>query len=120
MATSESTIVFLLDQLSRLDNVSVKKMFGEYCLYLEEKPVAFVCDDQLFIKPTTGGRELIENVEEDYPYPGARLYFLITADLWDDNEWLCQLIKITANELPQPKQKTKTLEQNKKPRNSRG
>jgi len=109
MATSQSTIDFLLDQLSGAGQVSTKKMFGEYCLYLAGKPVAFICDDQMFLKPTNAGRGMILNVTEGFPYPGAKPYFLITADLWEDSEWLGQLIQATANELPQPKPRKKRL-----------
>ncbi len=105
MATSKTTMDFLLDQLSGLGEVSTRKMFGEYCLYLAGKPIALVCDDQLFLKPTDAGLGLISKVTEGYPYPGAKPYFLVTADLWEDREWLGQLIQVTANALPQPNSK---------------
>lgn len=37
---------------------------------------------------------------EASPYPGAKKYFYIGGDLWDDIEWLTHLITITAKELP--------------------
>ena len=107
MATSKVTMDFLLDQLSGLSQVSAKKMFGEYCLYLAGKPVALVCDDQLFLKPSHVGRSILAEVVEGSPYPGAKPHFLITADLWEDRDWLSQLILVTANELPQPKPRKK-------------
>lgn len=107
MATSQSTMDFLLDQLSELSQVSAKKMFGEYCLYLAGKPVALVCDDQLFLKPTSVGRSILKQVVEGSPYPGAKPHFLITGDLWEDRDWLGQLIQASANELPQPKPRKK-------------
>lgn len=110
MATSQSTIDFLLDQLSEDSHAATKRMFGEYCLYLAGKAVGFVCDDQLFLKPTAAGRNLITTVTEGYPYPGAKPYLLITADLWEDSEWLNQLIQATADALPLPPPKP-----NKKP-----
>lgn len=107
MATSQATMDFLLDQLSGTTPVSAKKMFGEYCLYLADKPVALVCDDQLYLKPTKAGRDLIRQVVEDAPYPGAKPHLLITADLWEDRDWLIQLIQATGNELPPAKPKKK-------------
>ncbi|ACT47300.1 TfoX/Sxy family protein [Methylotenera mobilis] len=107
MATSQATIDFLLDQLSCLADVSTKKMFGEYCLYLAGKPVGFVCDDQLYLKPTNAGRSMVQHAIEGMPYPGAKPYLLITADLWEERDWLCQLIQATGNELPLPKPKKK-------------
>ncbi len=58
MATAQNTIDFLLDQLSGAGEVSAKKMFGEYCLYLAGKPVGLVCDDQLYLKPTKAGKSM--------------------------------------------------------------
>ena len=107
MATSQTTIDFLLDQLAGLANVSAKKMFGEYCLYLAGKPVALVCDDQLYLKPTMAGRGMVKQAIEGAPYPGAKPHLLITADLWEDRVWLSQLIQATNNELPLPKPKKK-------------
>jgi DNA transformation protein and related proteins len=103
MATTQDTIDFLLDQLSGTGKASARKMFGEYCLYLAGKPVGLVCDDQLFLKPTTAGRSMIGTVVEGAPYPGAKPHLLITADQWEDAEWLCVLVRATARELPEPK-----------------
>jgi len=100
LATSQNSIDFLLDQLSKLGDVSAKKMFGEYCLYLAGKPVALVCDDQLYLKPTNAGKNLLSSVIEGSPYPGAKPHLLISADQWEDSEWLCDLVRVTARELP--------------------
>lgn len=107
MATTRNTINFLLDQLSAAGDVSAKKMFGEYCLYLTGKPVGLVCDDQLFLKPTDAGKSRIAEVVEGSPYPGAKPHLLITPDQWEDGEWLCDLVRATSRELPMPKPKTK-------------
>lgn len=105
MASSQSTIDYILEQLSNAGTVTAKKMFGEYGVYCDEKIVALVCDDQLYVKPTKAGREFINELVEAPPYPGAKPYFLISGDLWEDDEWLSQLISITAQELPLPKKK---------------
>lgn len=115
MATKQSTIDFLLDQLSAISlPIRTKKMFGEYALYCDEKVVALVCDDKLFIKPTEEGREYIGTPEEAPPYPGAKLYFLITPDDWEEKERLGELIMITASALPYPKPKKKKLNEKNK------
>ena len=105
MATKESTIEYLTEQLSGLDQIRTRKMFGEYALYCQEKVVGLVCDDQLYVKPIPEAKVFIGEVEEAPPYPGAKNYYLITADRWEDNEWLKELIKIVAVALPLPKKK---------------
>lgn len=105
MATDRSTVSFLMDQLSAAGDVSAKPMFGEYGVYCDGKMVALICDGQLFIKPTAGGKALAPELDEAPPYPGAKPCLLVDADRWDDRDWLADLIRITTVELPAPKPK---------------
>lgn len=107
MASKQKTVEYLAEQMTHAGVIRYKKMFGEYAIYCNEKVVALVCDDKLFVKPTIAGRSLIEDLEEAPPYPGAKLYFLISEDYWDDHSYLSQLIAATASELPLPKPKNK-------------
>jgi DNA transformation protein len=50
---------------------------GEYCIYLDDKPVGIVCDDKLYLKPTDAGRELIPDAAEESPYPGAKPHLVL-------------------------------------------
>lgn len=101
MATSQSTIDFLLDQLGGCGPVTTRKMFGEYCLYFSGKPIGLVCDNQLFLKPTTAARALMHEPLEGVPYPKARPHLLVSADLWDDRQSLCQWVIATYDALLQ-------------------
>ena len=84
--------------------IAARKMFGEYAVYCEGKVVALICNNQLFVKPTPGGRSVIGRVVEGLPYPGAKPWFLIE-DRLDEREWLTELIRVTHAELPPPKLK---------------
>jgi len=106
MASDANFIEYIVDLLSGVDGIQYRKMFGEYAIYLGPKVVAMVCDNRLLVKPTEAGRTFIENVVEEPPYPGAKPCFLIE-DRIDDREWLCELIRITEQELPIPKLKKK-------------
>lgn len=105
MATSAETIEYLMDQLRDLPETRTRKMFGEYCLYLDDKPIAFVCDDELFVKPTTSGRDFIGEPEDAQAYPGSSLYFRVTQDQWEDRDFLVELLYLTGDELPASKPK---------------
>lgn len=89
-------------QMQDAVDISYKYMFGGCAIYFDNKVVALVCNNKLYVKPTEGGRKFIKNVCEESPYPGAKPHFLID-DKIDDKEWLCQLIRITADELLQNK-----------------
>lgn len=105
MASKQTTVDFITEQIAGAGQIRSRKMFGEYAIYCNEKVVALVCDDKLFVKPTKAGRLFIETVEEGEPYPGAKAYFHISGDLWEDRQWLTELIAKTAEELPLPKPK---------------
>jgi TfoX/Sxy family transcriptional regulator of competence genes len=104
MASDPDFVDFIVDQMGEAGSISQRKMFGEYALYCDGKIVALVCDNQLFVKPTAGGRAYIGTVVEAPPYPGAKPYFLIEG-AFEERDWISALIKITAQELPPPKPK---------------
>jgi len=104
MATSQGTIDHLLDTLSN-PRVTARKMFGEYALYVDAKVTALVCDDQVFIKPSTADVSFREQCEAAPPYPGAKHYWLVPEDLIHDRDWLRRALESTAGTLPSPKQK---------------
>ncbi len=104
MASDLSFVEFVVDQFDTDCAVTYKKMFGEFGLYSDGKFFALICDNQLFMKPTPGGRSYIGDVVEAPPYPGAKLSLLIEDQL-EDSRWLSELARITARELPEPKPK---------------
>jgi TfoX/Sxy family transcriptional regulator of competence genes len=106
MASNQDFVNFVLEQIKGTGEISAKKMFGEYALYSDAKIFALICDDKLFVKPTASGRAFIGEVLEAVPYEGAKPSFLIE-DKVEDSDWLSELVRITVNELPQPKPKKK-------------
>ena len=108
MATQKRTVEYLLEHAliepaPGGGTVSIKPMFGEYGVYMDGKMIGLICDDLLYVKPTASGRLHAEPVSEAPPYPGAKPHLLIEADRWDDAEWLSELLRVTAAELPIPK-----------------
>jgi TfoX/Sxy family transcriptional regulator of competence genes len=105
MATDRSTVDYLVDQMAAAGAVTARPMFGEYGVYCDGRMFAIIADGQLFLKPTAGGRALARDAEEASPYPGARPHLRIDADRWEDGDWLADLVRVTAAELPAPKAK---------------
>lgn len=103
MATQKRTVDFLLEQAIGAGTVSTMPMFGEYGVYVDGKMIGSICDDQLYVKPTASGRLHAQPVPEASPYPGAKPHLLIETDRWDDAEWLGNLLRVTAAELPTPR-----------------
>lgn len=105
MASKQETVDYLLGQIRDAGELRSLRMFGEYGIYCDDKMVALVCDDMLYVKPTEAGRSFLGEVEEAPPYPGAKNWFLIPEDNWDDALWLSELFRITTPEVPLPKKK---------------
>ncbi|HEY3798158.1 MAG TPA: TfoX/Sxy family protein [Caulobacteraceae bacterium] len=108
MASNRKTVDYIVDQIAAAGLVSARPMFGEFGLYCDGKMIAIIGDDQLFIKPTAGGRALAEGALEVSPYPGAKPCLLIDPDRWDDRDWLTDLARTTAAELPASKPKARS------------
>lgn len=107
MGTKQETADYILGIIHPAGEVTARKMFGEYSIYCDGKIVALVSDEQLYVKPTESGRAYLQDVEEAPPYPGAKNWFFISEDKWDDTAWLVELIRITTTEVPIPKPKKK-------------
>lgn len=109
MATKQSTIDYILDQLAPLA-VSARKMFGEYALYCDQRVVALVCDNSLFVKITPPGKSFAgDYYREGFAYKGAKVSMQIDEEQIEDREWLQRLIQITAENVPLPKTKKSKL-----------
>jgi TfoX/Sxy family transcriptional regulator of competence genes len=106
MSSNQDFVDFVIGQLQSAGDITFKKMFGEYALYSGYKVFALICDNKLFIKPTTAGKNYIQDVVEAPPYPGAKPSFLVEERI-EDHEWLSTLVKLTVSELPEPKLKKK-------------
>jgi TfoX/Sxy family transcriptional regulator of competence genes len=106
MATTQRTVDYLLEQLAGAGRICARKMFGEYAIYCEATVVGLVCDDEFYLKPTEAGRACLGQVVEASPYPGAKPFFRIGAERWEDAEDMVRLIRTTFRALPPPRPKS--------------
>ncbi len=106
MSSTQDFVQYVVDQLASAGELRYKKMFGEYCVYIDDKVFAFVCDNKLLVKPTDSGRAYIGNPTLAPAYPGSKDYFLIQ-DKLDDSAWLVGLAHACWDELPAPKPRKK-------------
>jgi TfoX/Sxy family transcriptional regulator of competence genes len=106
MATTQSTVDYIVDQLQEAGNISARKMFGEFALYCEGRVVGLVCDNTLFVKITGPGKDFVgKDYKEGYAYKGAKASMVIDGDQIEDRDWLCTLVRITAANVSLPKKK---------------
>lgn len=104
MATSEATLADILEQIKG-DNIRAAKMFGEYTLYCDEKVVALIADDQLFLKITPASSAVLDSSHEAPAYPGAKPSLRVPENKLKDSAWLTKIVNEIAADLPAPKPK---------------
>ena len=115
MASDIGFVEYVCEQIRGAGRVSHRRMFGEFAVYCDGKVVALVCDNQFYLKPTDAGKALLDRVKEAPPYPGAKPYFLIDAQL-DDADAAAAIVRATADALPLPQVKTTTTSSARKPK----
>ena len=115
MGSDIGFVEYVCEQIRGAGQVSHRRMFGEFAVYCDGKVVALVCDNQFFLKPTDAGRALLDRVQEAPPYPGAKPYYLVDAQL-DDAEAAAALVRATAAALPAPAAKPARKAAKKAPR----
>lgn len=89
MASSLELVQHIAEQINSLGLVHYRKMFGEYLIYLDAKPLFLVCDNTLFVKITPKTEAYLKDREKGHPYPGAKLHYVIS-DL-DHKDYLCSI-----------------------------
>lgn len=103
MATTESFIKYVCEQLEGIGEIRYKKMFGEYMVYINDKPVIIVCENTAYIKQLDIIKEEMKNAEVGYPYKGAKEHYILDIDNFEiSKEIVTKIEKVTAV----PKKKT--------------
>ena len=105
MATSMEYMEYVCEQLRDIDGVTYKKMFGEYMVYVHEKPVLLVCDNTVLVKEVPELAELMRDAPEGYPYDGAKLHYLLDIE---DRELTSRVIATLEPITPLPRRRKKT------------
>lgn len=105
MATSKEYMEYVCEQLRDIDGVTYKKMFGEYMVYVHEKPVLLVCDNAVLVKEVPELAELMRDAPEGYPYDGAKLHYLLDIE---DRELTSRVIATLEPITPLPRRRKKT------------
>ncbi len=104
MATSLDYVEFVCEQIQGCYSVRYKKMFGEYMIYVNEKPILLVCDNTVYVKKLEKISSLMQNSETGFPYEGAKEHYILDIE---NRELTAEVVKILEQITPLPKKKKK-------------
>jgi TfoX/Sxy family transcriptional regulator of competence genes len=80
MATTLEFVEYVCNQLAGIGTVRFKKMFGEYMVYVNEKPIVLVCDNIVYVKILDCIKPMMEDAEIGVPYPGSKEHYILDID----------------------------------------
>ena len=102
MATTNEYIEYVCEQIKGIGEIRYKKMFGEFMVYVNDKPVIIVCDNVPFVKKLDCIEEMMKQAEEGFPYKGAKEHYVLDIDNKELSE---KVISILEPITPLPKSK---------------
>ncbi|MBO4424553.1 MAG: TfoX/Sxy family protein [Spirochaetales bacterium] len=103
MASSKEFLVYVMDQLSGLQDVAFKAMMGEYIIYYRGKIVGGIYDDRFLVKQVKAALKMMPDAAMEIPYEGAKEMILV--DDVENRSFLTELLENMYDELPAPKKK---------------
>ncbi len=104
MATSKEFIEYICEELNNYYEVRYRKMFGEYMIYINDKPLLLVCDDTVYVKKLKELEELMQDASQKIPYKGAKEHYILDID---DINLSIKVINILLHIIPFPKKRKK-------------
>jgi len=104
MASTQEFIEFVYEQIIGTWEIRYKKMFGEYMVYINNKPILLVCNNTVYIKKLEAVEELMRDSDTGIPYKGAKEHYILDID---NKSLSIEIIKILEPITPLPKPKKK-------------
>ena len=106
MSTTQDFAEYVCEQIRDTDNVRYRKMFGEYMVYVNDKPILLVCDNTVYVKQLVDVAELLRDADVGFPYTGAKLHYVLDID---DAVLSNEVVRILEPITPLPKPKKKKV-----------
>jgi len=107
MASSLEFAELVAEKIYSAGSINYRKMFGEYMVYCNGKPIFLICNDTLYAKVLKETTEIVgENNEQGAPYNGARQHYIVDVD---NDEIVLELARALERITPLPKPKKKKV-----------
>lgn len=104
MASTLDYAQFICAQIEGAGEVRYRKMFGEYMIYVDDKPVLMAADNICYVKMHPAIEEWMQQAETGSPYEGAKPHYILDID---NRELATKVTKRLAEVLPYPKSRAK-------------
>lgn len=108
MATTLEYTIYVCEQIHGVGLIRYRKMFGEYMVYINDKPILLVCNNTVYIKMLDCIEPLMQHASTGFPYRGAKEHYILDIDNGDFSKEIVQILEpITPLLKPRRKKTTK-------------
>lgn len=104
MATSQDYIEFVCGQIKGDYSVRYKKMFGEYMVYANDKPILLVCDNCVYVNILNELSDLMNDADRGIPYDGSKEHYILDIE---NSDLVSKVIEVLERITPLPKPRKK-------------
>ena len=104
MATTVDFIEYVCEQVAGVGDVRYRKMFGEYMVYVNEKPILLVCDNTVFVKQLDCIAQEMKGAQKGFPYTGAKEHYILDIENAEFSKAVIGILE-PVTPLPKPKKK---------------
>ena len=107
MASSQEYLDYVRAQANGPWTLRARKMFGDWMVYADDRPILLVCDNTVFVKIVPELAALMAGAERGLPYEGAKEHYILDID---DTDLARQVVAVLETVTPLPKPKKKKAE----------
>lgn len=100
MACTLDYIDFVCSQLQGVGVIRTRKMFGDWCIYVDEKPVILACDNLCYVKMLPEIADMMSGAWTGFPYDGAKEHYILDIE---HGEEAMRVVQALLPLLPYPK-----------------
>ena len=106
MASKLEFIEYLTEQIVGVVDIRHRKMFGEYMVYVNDKPILLVCDNTVYVKKLDCVKDVLSDPDVGMPYTGAKEHYILDPD---DTDVLREVVMALEKVIPVPVKKKKKM-----------
>ncbi len=100
MASTPDFVEYVCARAAKAGDVRSRRMFGEYMVYVNDRPVFLVCDNTVYVKKLGCVEQLLSQAPSGVPYEGAKEHYIVDIN---NEQLVVEAASILARELPLPK-----------------
>lgn len=107
MACDIDFIDFVCCQLDGVGMIRTRKMFGDYCIYVNEKPLILCCDNIAYIPKHPAIDGLMADAECGFPFEGSKEKYILDVEHGSEARRIVSILE-GVTPFPKPKKSRRT------------